>query len=575
MRIFRLALAQMNATVGDLKANAAKIAGLIQQAESLGADLVAFPELALTGYPPEDLLLEPEFVQANLDALREVAAAAGDTVALIGFVDRGSDLHNAAALCRRGQVAGVYHKMFLPNYGVFDEVRYFQAGRDPVVWRIGDARVGVTICEDMWYPEGPAADEANAGAELLLNLSSSPFHAGKAQRRERMFSTRASDLLAWVAHVNMVGGQDELVFDGRSIAFDPEGELVLRAPAFEESLAVADLDLDAVLRHRLSDPRRRATLREARPTEERVLADERPPRERPAIEPLVAAPADGPAEIYAALVTGTRDYIRKNGFGDVLVGLSGGIDSSMVAAIAAEAIGPEHVHGVGMPSPYSSPGSLADARTLAQNLGMEFIEAPITPILESFRSGLVPALGGPPQGVADENLQARIRGNILMALSNTRGWLLLTTGNKSEMAVGYATLYGDMAGGFAVLKDVVKGEVYACARYRNQRDGRQTIPQSVLDKPPSAELRPNQKDTDSLPPYDVLDRVLYAYVEENMGRAEIEALGIDPETVRRVIRMVDAAEYKRRQAPPGVKITPRAFGRDRRMPITNRFRRGA
>jgi len=573
VRVCRVALAQINVTVGDLEGNAAKIADFIEQAEQLGADLVAFPELALTGYPPEDLLLEPEFVQANLEALRQLASCTGETLAVVGFVGRTGDLHNAAALCHRGQVAGVYYKMFLPNYGVFDEVRYFQAGRDPAVWIMGDIRLGVTICEDMWYPEGPAVSQANGGAELLLNLSSSPYHAGKARLRERMFSTRASDLVTWVAHVNLVGGQDELVFDGRSLAFDPEGELIVRGPAFEEAFLVFDLDLDAVLRHRLSDPRRRGALRPPGTDAGSVLSQERPPRKRPRLEPPPLSPqAEGAAEVYAALVMGTRDYVKKNGFTDVLVGLSGGIDSSVVAAIAAEAVGPDHVHGVFMPSPYSSEASRRDAAALAANLGIELIEAPITPILEVFRAGLEPALGAPPQGVTDENLQARIRGNILMALSNARGWLLLTTGNKSEMAVGYATLYGDMAGGFAVLKDVVKGQVYALARFRNQRDGRQVIPQAVLDKPPSAELRPDQKDTDTLPPYDVLDRIVCCYVEENMGRSDIEGLGIDSKTVRRVIAMIDRSEYKRRQAPPGVKITPRAFGRDRRMPITNRLR---
>lgn len=576
MENLRIALAQINSIVGDLSGNTEKILGYLEQARDAGADVVAFPEMAIAGYPPEDLLLKPDFIHANREALERVVAATQGLTAVIGFIDYTGDIHNAAAVAHDGQLAGVYHKRFLPNYGVFDEDRYFEPGWKTQVFVRDDVILGVSVCEDIWYPNGPPEAQALHGqAQVLVNISASPYYAGKGRVRERMLATRAVDDVAIVAFCNLVGGQDELVFDGGSVIFGPDGELIARARQFEEDLLVADLSISAVFRRRLHDPRRRkeriAFGGGARNVERVILAPLSPspsprrPRQEPARVPLLSVDA----EVYKALVTGTRDYVHKNGFQDVVIGLSGGIDSTLTAAIATDALGADHVVGVSMPSVYSSLGSKEDARILAENLGIRFLTIPIQDTFRSFLETLREPFAGTEPGIAEENIQARVRGNLLMALSNKFGWMVLTTGNKSESAVGYATLYGDMAGGFAVIKDVPKVRVYALARYRNTISP--VIPEICLTKPPSAELRPDQKDTDSLPPYELLDPILHAYVEEDQSIAEMVATGMDEETVRRVVKLVDRNEYKRRQAPPGIKITTRAFGKDRRLPITNRY----
>lgn len=568
MRRIRIALAQINPTVGDLDGNVARILAHVEAARAQGADLVVFPELVIPGYPPEDLLLKPSFIEANLAALERIAAVARDILIIVGFVDRQDDVYNAAAVCCEGKVAGIYHKQYLPNYGVFDEARYFRAGREATVFRWGDVTFGVNICEDIWYPDGPTEAQAFAGgASLIVNLSASPYHAGKGSFRERMLATRAADNTAIVAFCNLVGGQDELVFDGQSFVFDAQGNLLARGRAFEEDLVVVDLDLGDVFSRRLHDPRRRQARGDAPPASTIALPGGPSTREKPPLPPRNVEPLGRLEEIYRALVLGTRDYARKNGFQTAVVGISGGIDSSLVATIAADALGPQNVVGVRLPSRYTSEMSNDIAARLAANLGLRLITIPIEPAFEAFLAMLAEPFAGTEPGVAEENIQARIRGAVWMALSNKFGWLALTAGNKSEMAVGYATLYGDMAGGFAVIKDVPKTLVYELARWRNEQSP--VIPEEALTRPPTAELRPGQKDTDSLPPYEILDPILQAYVEEDRSAEEIVAMGFDRETVRRVIRMVDRAEYKRRQAPPGIKITPRAFGRDRRLPITN------
>jgi NAD+ synthase (glutamine-hydrolysing) len=573
MRRFRVSLAQINPTVGDIEGNVRRVIDGMAAARALGADLVAFPELVVTGYPPEDLLFKSAFIEANLAGLRDIVQAARGLTTVVGFVDKRQDIYNAAAVIHDGALAGIYHKQFLPNYGVFDENRYFQAGREAPVFAVGETCFGVNICEDIWYPTGPTTRQALAGAELIVTINGPPFHAGKAQFRERMVATRAADDVVCLAFVNMVGGQDELVFDGGSVIVSERGEVVARGRQFQEEMVTADLDLDAVFRARLQDSRRRKESREQDATAPRVtLAAVSPPRRPQAIAPAVAAPLPHVDEVFQALVIGTRDYVQKNGFKRVVIGLSGGIDSSLVAAIAVEALGRENVAGVTMPSPYSSRGTRDDAQRLAKNLGIEFLRLPITPVFTAFKRTLTEPFKGLKEDVTEENIQARIRGTLLMALSNKFGWLVLTTGNKSEIAVGYSTLYGDMAGGFAVIKDVPKTLVYALSRHVNTRAGKTIIPGSVIERAPSAELRPDQKDQDSLPPYPELDAILEAYVEESMGVQDIIAQGCDPDTVRRVVRMIDAAEYKRRQGPIGVKITPRAFGRDWRLPIVNRFR---
>ncbi len=569
----RVALAQINPTVGDLEGNKAKILDYLDRAREAGADLVAFPELALTGYPPEDLLLKTQFIKDNRACLQEITSRTRGMTAVVGFVDANDDIHNAAAILHDGALVHVYHKVFLPNYGVFDEERYFRRGMEQPVFVIGGVKVGISVCEDIWYPTGPAAIQSQAGAQLLVNINSSPYDMDKRARRERMVATRAVDNEVVVCYVNTIGGQDELVFDGSSFICDQSGSLVAHAAQFEEELLVADLEMESVFRSRLHDPRRREEplfpVRADVPTPRLVLSERLAAGKKSPLSPRETALLEGPAEVYAALVLGTRDYVRKNRFQKVIIGLSGGIDSSLTAAIAVDALGAENVLGVSMPSRYSSSGSRDDAADLAQRLGIRMLTIPIEPAFQSLLKMLEEPFRGTEPNIAEENLQARVRGNTLMALSNKFGYLVLTTGNKSEIATGYATLYGDMAGGFAVIKDVPKTLVYALSEYRNSLSP--VIPESVIVKEPSAELRPNQRDVDSLPPYSILDPILQAYVEEDRSVEEIVALGYPEVVVHRVAALVDRAEYKRRQAPPGIKVTPRAFGRDRRLPITNRY----
>jgi NAD+ synthase (glutamine-hydrolysing) len=530
----RLALAQIDPTVGDLEGNGDLIVARIEEARAAGADLVVFPELAVTGYPPEDLLLRPGFVHAARASLDRIAAETRDIVALVGVPLRDGDLYNACAICTDGEVGGWAKKRHLPNYGVFDEKRYFASGRELAIAEVANTKVGITICEDMWIPGPPTTELVSAGAELVVNLSASPFHVGRAQEREAIFSARARESGVRVALCNTVGGQDELIFDGHSLVIGSDGTVLARAPGFEETLFVVDL--------------------------------ERP--EAAGLAPL----AEDIEQMRQALVLGLRDYVAKNGFEAVVVSVSGGIDSAVTAALAVEALGPERVHCVSMPSRYSSEGTRDDARRLAENLGCDFRELPIEPVVEAYTGVLARSFAGRDADVAEENLQARIRGTLAMALSNKFGWLLVASGNKSELSVGYATLYGDMAGGFALLKDVFKTDVFRLARHVNDRAGRELVPQSTIDRPPSAELREGQLDEDSLPPYSELDRVLEAYVEEDRSLDELSADGFDPDVVARAVALIDRAEYKRRQAPPGVRLRPKAFGRDRRTPITNRWR---
>ena len=575
MHSIRVGIAQINSTVGDLSGNTRKIMESIDQAKSLGVDLLTFPELAITGYPPEDLLFKPQFIRQNKECLDKIIEHSSDIAVVVGFVDSDGDIHNSAAVLCDKKLVGVYHKFYLPNYGVFDENRYFQAGRECPVFIIYGIGIGITICEDMWYEAGPAIVQAYAGARVLLNISASPYHAGKGLFRESMLATRASDSVAIVVHNNLVGGQDELVFDGNSLIINEKGELIARGKQFEEDFVVADLDVESVFRSQLHDPRRRKEtpwvrekLEEATKIE---VSSEYPAIARPPLPPRRVERLDELAEIYQALVLGTRDYVRKNGFEKVVIGLSGGIDSSLVAAIATDALGADNVIGVSMPSRYSSPGSKSDAEALARNLGIEFKVIPIGKAFSSYLETLAEPFKDTQPDVTEENIQARVRGNILFALSNKFGWLVLACSNKSETATGYTTLYGDMAGGFIPLKDVPKTMVLDLARYKNRQAGKEVIPSAVLTKAPSAELRPDQKDTDTLPPYDILDPILKAYVEDDLPINQIIAMGFDRDIVTRVARLVDRSEYKRRQAAPGIKITPRDFGRDRRLPITNRF----
>ena len=573
----RLAMAQINVVVGDVEKNAQKIANWIDRARNENADIVTFPELALTGYPPEDLLLKPQFIDANLRALEKLAGSTRGITAVVGFVDRQGDIFNAAAVIQDGKILSIYHKMYLPNYGVFDEFRYFQPGKNAPVLKLHGATIGISICEDIWYPDGPAFHQAlSGGADVIVNISSSPYHAGKRRWRERMLATRAGDNTVIVAYNNLVGGQDELVFDGDSMVFDENGELIARGKQFEEDLVVVDLDVASVFRQRLRDPRRRQNKPETASEVPDVIAvSERVRRRDPvSMSSSQSVVLSDDAEIYRALVVGTRDYILKNGFKKVVLGLSGGIDSALTACVAVDALGSENVVGVMMPSPFSSRGSVDDSVALGKSLGIELMTIPIDDVFLSYKYAMKDAFKSVAPDVTEENLQARIRGNYLMALSNKYAWIVLSTGNKSEISTGYCTLYGDMAGGFAVLKDVMKTTVFTLARYCNRVAGFERIPNVIIEKPPSAELRDNQLDTDSLPPYEQLDPILKAYVEEDRSFVEMIEMGFDEQLLRRVIRMVDNNEYKRRQAAPGVKITPRAFGRDRRMPITNRFRPG-
>ncbi len=576
MRRLRIGMVQVNTTVGDFKGNTQKILQAITEAKSLGVDLLTFPELAICGYPPEDLLFKPQFIEENRRSLNEVIAASLDITIVVGFVDAKEDIYNATAVIHNGNLVGIYHKMYLPNYGVFDENRYFQAGTDSPVYIINGAGVGVNICEDIWYEAGPATVQAYSGAEVIVNISASPYHFGKGDFRERMLGTRATDNVAIIAYNNLVGGQDELVFDGNSLVLDEKGRPLARGKQFEEDFIVADLDVEAVFRTRLHDPRwrkRTPLVEEQRKRETRIVVSEvfssapKPPLPQKQVQVR-----GFPGDVYDALVLGTRDYVLKNGFSKVVIGLSGGIDSSLVATIAVDALGASNVTGVSMPSRYSSPGSISAARLLAQNLSINLLPIPIEKIFQVYLDTLADTFKGTEPKVTEENIQARIRGNIVMALSNKFGWLVLTTGNKSEMATGYTTLYGDLAGGFAVIKDVPKTMVYQLARYRNSLAGVELIPSAIITKPSSAELRPEQKTSESLAPFELLDPVITAYVEEDKSLEQIITLGFDEKMVRRVARLVDTSEYKRRQAPPGVKITARAFGRDRRLPITNWFK---
>lgn len=569
--MFRICLAQINAVVGDLEGNAERIIRAIRGAEELGADLVALPELAVTGYPPEDLVLRRSFVRDNLEALDGIrrATAGLGAAAVVGFADYRLDIHNAAAVLRDGELHGVYHKRFLPNYGVFDEARSFRPGSGVQLFEIAGARVGVTICEDIWYSSGPMQDQCLAGAELIVNINGSPFHAGKSRFREHMLAARAADNLALTAYCNLVGGQDALVFDGASCVFGPDGALIARADSFTEELLAVDLDIEAVRQARLHDPRlRRIESVEA----ELAEVSESPAGPRADVPARIAPAKDDLAEVYEALMLGTRDYVRKTGFSDAVIALSGGIDSTLTAVIAVEALGAERVRGISMPSRYSSEGSVADAEALARNLGIRLDILPIENAVQAHLDTLAPMFEGLAPDVTEENLQARVRGVLIMALSNKLGALVLTTSNKSESATGYATLYGDMSGGLAVIQDVPKLMVYELSRYANERAGREVIPVSVIEKPPSAELRPDQLDEESLMPYERLDPILQAFVEEDRSLPEITGLGFPEEDVKRVMSLVTGAEYKRRQAAPGLRITPRAFGKDRRFPIANRYR---
>ena len=568
----RVALAQINTTVGDVWGNAEKAADALERATKAGAELVALPELAITGYPPEDLLMRPSFIKDNLMALEGFAAEVpSGVVAAIGFVDLDTDLRNACAVVYGGEILHRYHKRYLPNYGVFDENRYFREGSGAPILKLDGAHVGVSICEDIWYPGGPAREQALGGAGVLLNISASPYHRRKGAFRERMLGVRASDYGCYVVFCNLVGGQDELVFDGHSLVFDPEGRLISRARQFEEDLLVVDLYPEEVLIRRLHESRPRKEQLE-RPTE---LIEVPGYREKtgPAesSEPRVERPLPEEGEVFEALVLGLRDYFEKNGFTRAVLGLSGGVDSSLCAVVASRALGPRNVTGVLMPSRYTSDASNTDAEALAKSLGIDTQVVPIGPAFDAYMEMLEAAFKGLPEDVTEENVQARIRGNIIMAFSNKFGWIALATGNKSEMSVGYATLYGDMAGGFAVIKDVPKTLVYRICRYVNETEGREVVPDSILTKEPSAELKPGQRDVDSLPPYEILDPILEAYIEEDKGVGEIVGSGFEEDDVRRVMKLVDAAEYKRRQAPIGIKVTSRAFGRDRRMPMTNRY----
>lgn len=575
MRTVRLGLCQLNSTVGDIVGNVAAIRAQIAAARQAECKIVAFPELAVTGYPPEDLLLRRDFCLASRDAIEGIAEDTQGIVAIVGFVDwSDGDAYNAAAVLVDGRWVDTYHKHRLPNYGVFDEERYFAAGRRVPIYEAPDVSFGVNICEDIWYPGQPLDTIALAGAELCININASPYHRGRVHPRSRMIATRAADNLIVVAYVNAVGGQDELVFDGNSLVFDAEGILLARGPQFREELVIVDIDIDTVAQRRLHDPRRRVEMRN-RDDEldvDRIPVDITLSTAQPRRPGVIAPLLGDEAEVWEALVLGVRDYLRKTGFKEALIALSGGIDSSIVAAIAVDAIGAENVSGVSMPSRYSSQHSRADAQLLAESLGIRYLSIPIEPGHAAMLEMLAPAFEGTTSGTAEENVQARLRGNLLMALSNKFGAIVLTTGNKSEMATGYATLYGDMAGGFAVIKDVPKTLVFRLCAWRNEYEGRAFIPESILTKPPSAELKPDQFDADSLPPYEVLDPILEAYVEDDRTFDEIVAMGFDPAIVRRVTGMVDANEYKRRQAPPGIKITRRAFGRDRRFPLAARYR---
>ena len=589
MRTFRIAMVQMNPTVGDLDGNVRRILTWLREAKTSKPDLVAFPELAITGYPPEDLLLKPQFVADNRRALNEVVRACRECVVVVGYVGQGGlsdqkegaafvlpagrhELYNAAAVITERRIVTSYAKWYLPNYGVFDESRYFHPGRRLPLITINGTVVGVNICEDIWLPEGPTRRQAAAGAEVIVNINASPFHVGKSRSREEMLATRARDNRVIVTYTNTIGGQDELIFDGNSVAIDHTGEIIARAKGFEEDLLVVDLNIESVARARVSGGRKTGFIGKAGAVVDRLVLKGQSPGKRTRVVPSTEVLADPLDEVYRALTLGVRDYVRKNGFKHVVIGLSGGIDSALTAVIAVDALGADNVLGVFMPSPYTSRESREDTNELVRRLGIRLKTLPITPAFKSYLHTLKNPFEGTKVDETEENLQARIRGNILMALSNKFGHLVLTTGNKSEMSVGYATLYGDMAGGFAVIKDVPKTMVYELAERRNRQTTKAVIPKRIVDRAPTAELRPNQKDEDSLPPYAILDPILKAYVEDDRSVDEMVEMGFDRKTVLRVVGMVDRSEYKRRQAPVGIKITHRGLGKDRRMPITNGYR---
>jgi len=572
MKALRLALCQINPVVGDIEYNTAKIIEFINKAKEEEADIVIFPELAITGYPPEDLIFKTSFIEKNIKAIKEIAKYSKDLITIVGFIDKDIDIYNAAAVLFNGNIEGVYHKQFLPNYGVFDEVRYFQKGKKNSIIQLQELKIGLSICEDIWYPENPINIYAIEGASLVININASPYFIGKIKKREEMIKTRARDNIISIAYLNIVGAQDELVFDGNSFVVDCEGEIIAKGKSFEEDLIIADINFEQTFRNQLKDNRIR-NLRTDYKREENleIINIDYEIKEKSSIT-AEKIYLDTPEieQTYKALVVGLRDYIQKNNFKKVVIGLSGGIDSSLTATIAVDALGNENVKGVLMPSMYTSKESIEDALEVAKNLNIETFTIPITDIYNGYISQLSDIFKNLPQNTTEENLQARIRGNILMAISNKFGWIVLATGNKSEMSVGYATLYGDMVGGFAVLKDVLKTKVYELSYYRNSI--KKVIPDRVLKKPPSAELRPNQTDEAELLPYEILDEIIKMYVEEDIpAHIILERFPENKERVKRIIRLIDTNEYKRRQSPIGIKITERAFGKDRRMPIVNRF----
>ncbi|MBI4378429.1 MAG: NAD+ synthase [Nitrospinae bacterium] len=578
MLILRIAMAQINTTVGDLDGNAKKIIENIEKASEFRADIVVFPELAVTGYPPEDLLLKADFIRENKKYLNMIAKAAKDITAIVGFADKSVlnkgegkyAVYNAAAILSNGKMRGVYHKIYLPNYGVFDEKRYFQPGKECPVFIINGVAAGINICEDIWYYEGPARWQVKSGgAELIINISASPYHAGKGEERKRMLLKRARENNSYIVYNNLVGGQDELVFDGNGFIFDKNGRLIAQGKQFEEDMILADLIFSGISGVR-------SVTRPIKLKTPPVKIVKISGKKGGGLKPFLfkvnkMKPMDKLEEIFSALVLGTKDYVRKNGFSKAVIGLSGGIDSALTAVIAVDALGSDSVIGVSMPSPFSSTGSIVDAEVISRNLNIQFLKIPISSLMDAYDEVLKDVFDRLPRNTTEENIQARIRGNILMALSNKFGWLVLTTGNKSEISTGYCTLYGDMAGGFAILKDVPKTLVYELAQYKNFKEGRDIITRSILEKEPSAELKPNQKDIDTLPPYQVLDPIIHVYVEEDKEIDKIVKMGYEKGLVKMVARMVDKNEYKRRQSPPGIKITPKAFGKDRRLPITNRY----
>jgi NAD+ synthase (glutamine-hydrolysing) len=574
LKKIRVALAQINPTVGDIPGNTKKVITYIRKAKRAETDIVAFPELVVTGYPPEDLLLKQQFVNDNIKALDKIREASKDIVTIVGFVDKNDGIYNASAIISNCEIVDIYHKKHLPNYGVFDECRYFMSGKRYPIYNFNGINFGVSICEDIWYEKGPPIIQAMLGAEMIININASPYHMKKSLLREDYVSRLARQYKATFVYINMVGGQDELVFDGGSFVADSKGNVIARGEYFKEELIITDIEIDK--KTKASSGRSRQELKSILGKDEIIQRIKLPgiylKKQKPTLKKKKVLQMSRHEEIYNALLLGTRDYVQKNGFSGVVIGMSGGIDSSLVTTIAVDALGRENVHGLFMPSIYTSKESYEDAHNHARNLGIEIITISIDNVFKSYLKTLSKFFKGLKPDITEENLQARIRGNILMAFSNKFGWLVLTTGNKSEMSVGYATLYGDMAGGFAVIKDVPKTLVYELCKWRNEREGKALIPERILWKEPTAELKPDQRDTDSLPPYPLLDPILKAYVEEDPSFDEIIKLGCDIECTKRVIRMIDHSEYKRRQAPPGVKITPRAFGKDRRFPITNKYK---